>query len=80
MVGDKVLSLALSEMLIREQLSQREEEVSVIHRGGDRAAVTTMLSQKLIPTRDDKFDHREIAKDCPYLPPNLPCPRCSRLI
>lgn len=67
-----LVSLALSEVLVRHQLSQREGEVSVIHSGGDRAAVTTMLNQKQIPPGDDKFGHRWTAQDCPYLPPNLP--------
>ena len=49
-----VVSLALSKVLIRGQLSRREREVSVTHRGDDRAAVTTMQSQSLIPTGDDK--------------------------
>lgn len=81
MVRQSLVSLPLYDLLTRHQLSQREGEVSVIHGGGDRAAVTTMLDQKLIPTGDDEFGHRETAQDCPYLPPNLPSPRsCSRLI
>lgn len=75
-------SLALSKVLVRGQLSQREGEVSVIHRGDDRAAVTTMQSRSLIPTGDDEsFGTEGLQQACPYPPPNLPHPRnCSRLI
>lgn len=81
-VRQSLVSLALSKVLIRGQPSQREGEVSVTYRGGNRAAVTTMQSQSLIYTGDDKsFVIERLQQDCPYLPPNLPhAKNCSRLI
>lgn len=61
------VSLALSEVLIRGQLSCRDRDISVIHRNDDRAAVTTMQSQSLILTGDDKsFGIERLQQDCPY--------------
>jgi len=79
-ICQSLVPLALSKVLTRGQLSQREGEVSVIHRGDDRAAVTTTESPSLIPTEDDKrFGTEGLQQACPYLPPNHPDPRnCSR--
>lgn len=78
--SQSLVSLALSKVLIRGQLSWSKGEASVIYRSDDILAVTTVQTQRLIPTGDDvSFGIERLQQDCPYLLPNLPHPQnCSK--